>query len=197
MPRDIITTVYKYAELDDHAKERAREWFNESTQADSYPADEICDSLKALFKACSGIKLTDWSIGGYSHSYVRISFDQEAVGDFTGGRACAWLENNLLGDLRLPFRGPKRWEYAKYGEHYRPRIIKPCPFTGVCYDDDFLDELRKDVASGSTLRDAFKGLADRAWRIIEDEYESRQTVEYIEEMIEVNEYEFTKEGKRV
>lgn len=196
MPKTITKTVYLYSELSDKAKEKARDWFIRDTDSDNYPADEICDSLKALFKACSGVKLTDWSIGGYSPSYVRVSFDHDAVADFTGSRALAWLENNLLQDLRLPYRGPKRWQFARYGASYRPRMIKPCPFTGVYYDEDFLDELRQDVTKGIALGDAFKSLADRARRLIEAEYDYRRTEEHVSEMMEVNEYTFDENGRR-
>lgn len=156
--------------------------------------DEVMDSLKGLFKA-AGIKLTDWKIGAYSYSHVK--FDMGDAAELDGRRAWAWLENNLFSALRVPYRGPARWDVAKYGEHYRPGMIKPCPFTGVCFDDDFLDQLRANVRAGMNLEDAFSDMADVARRIMEKEYEAEQSEEYFIDEAEANEYEFKASGERV
>jgi hypothetical protein len=191
--RTIEVKLYKFEELGEKAKARALEdWKGKQTEI--FWADETIDSLKALIKSAE-LKLKDWGIGAYSHSYVRLeSFEGE---DLTGKRALAWLENNLLAGLRIPYRGAKRWELARYGSYYRAGMIKPCPFTGYCADDDFLDELRKDIKEGSTVKEAFEALADKARRMLENELDAQQSEEYFKEHADANDYEFTEDGKHV
>jgi hypothetical protein len=76
-------------------------------------------------------------------------------------------------------------------------MIKPCPFTGYCADDDFLDELRKDIKEGSTVKEAFEALADKARRMLENELDAQQSEEYFKEHADANDYEFTEDGKHV
>lgn len=195
MPKEKTITVYQYAELPtEKAKNRARDWFLE---CDEISTEEVLESLKALFKNCSGVKLTDWSIGTYSPSYLKVTFAQDGAEDLKGARAFAWLENNLLAGVRIPWTGQKRRELAQYGVWYRPGLVKPCPFTGVCFDDDFLDALRASLKAGDTLKDAFEDLARHAQKLLEAEYEYHQSEEYVSEMMEANEYEFDEDGRRV
>lgn len=188
--------LYQFDELSDEAKATARDWLRDATASDTYVLDEMIDSLKALFKA-SGIKLVDWSIGAYNqNNYVK--FDLGDAADLTGARAMAWLENNLFDRLRITpaeFE-KKRKEYMSYGEGYRIGKIKPCPLTGMGYDEDLLDAIRKSISSGETLKEAFKGLADHIAKMFETEVEYQNKDEQVEENIRANEYEFTVDGKR-
>lgn len=195
--RTICKDVYKYDELSAGAKSRARDWYREASASDNYVLDEMMDSLKALFKAAN-IKIKDWSVGAYNRNNY-VSFDMGDAGELTGARALAWLENNLLDGLRITRAEfmAKRRDYLKYGDSYRVGKIKPCPFTGVCYDDDLLDSLRADVKSGDTLKDAFSNLADKVGRMNEDALEYQNKDEQVAEMIEANEYEFTEDGNRI
>lgn len=185
-----------FDELNDEAKEKARQWYREGSASDTNSMDEVVDSLKSLFKAAS-IKLTDWSIGAYNqHNYV--TFDMGDAGELSGPRALTWLENNLFAGLRMTSQEykQKRKEYLSYGELYRPGKVRPCPLTGVYYDEDLLDALREAVKLGDTLGDAFRGLADTAGNLIEKEYEYKNEDEQIDDTIRANEYEFTVDGER-
>lgn len=171
--------VYSPQELKKHHPEgfeRAWETFKNDEIIDIPWGGEIMDSLKATFKA-AGIRLTDWEISTCSYSYVQFDMDSD-VRDLSGPRAMAWLENNLLGDLRIPFKGSKRWELAKYGQYYRPGMIKPCPFTGVCFDEDMLESLQRDIKAGESLGYAFSNLANVAAKAMESEVEYLQSEEY-------------------
>lgn len=188
--------LYKFDELEDDAKEKARDWYREMSAEDSYPLDEMIDSLKALFKA-AGIKLTNWSLGAYNqNNYVR--FDLGDSENLTGKRALAWLENRLFNDLRITRAEylKNRKAYLGYGDGYRIGKIQPCPLTGICYDEDFLDALKKAVKNGDTLKDAFNSLADKCASMIEAELDYRNKDEQVEESINANEYEFTEDGRR-
>jgi len=64
--------------------------------------------------------------------------------------------------------------------------VNDCPLTGVCYDEDIRDGLKKNELNyfglQATLNDYLKS--------IHDEYESMLSVEYISELCEANGYEF-------
>jgi hypothetical protein len=204
------TKAYKYAELSKAARERAHEDYKK--HLDDIPwGDEIGDSWKALFKA-AGVKARDWEIGPWNYSHIDVSFSQEEARDLKGARAFAWLENNLLRDLRAPWgldkmdgnlhengdngkRGAaKRLTWRRY---YAPGALKECPLTGVCFDMDFLDALRENIRTGDTLREAFEGLADTARKLLEAEDEYQQSLEAFKDCADANGYEFTREGRRI
>lgn len=71
--RVIEQTIYKYSELDDHAKQRAREWFSSG----GYTwIDEGIDSIKAF---CShyNVTLKDYSLSPYSYSYIKTDAENQ------------------------------------------------------------------------------------------------------------------------
>jgi hypothetical protein len=109
----------------------------------------------------------------------------------------AWLENNLLAGLRIPYKGAERRKLAQYGAAYRSGMIKPCPFTGMCYDENMIKGVVKAVRAGYTLGDCFRWLAGEATRLIEAEYEYANSDEYIAEHLDVNDWQFLENGKAV
>jgi hypothetical protein len=72
MPRDVMTTVYKFEELSESAKERARDWWRDGMEFSW--SDESRESIEA-FCAQFGIHLKDWSVGPYQGFYWRAEFD--------------------------------------------------------------------------------------------------------------------------
>lgn len=192
MPKKI--TVYSPAELhkkNPEAFERAKERFiQDECNAFGVPwQDEIMDSLKAIYKH-SGIELKDWSISGDcpSQSDVRLEFPygygagEQEVRDLSGQRALAWIENNLLSKFRIKDNSMQKYNKG-YPKGFRPYSIgnvKPCPFTGYCADDEFIDALLKSVKSGDTLGEAYSNLAYVAGKMFENEYRNMWDDEYFE-----------------
>ena len=168
--------IYSFDELSEEAKEKALQDYKERN-TEIFWMDETIESLEGLFKNCDGISLKDYSLGEY-HSWIRVDFTNEEVENFTGKRAMAWLENNLLSNIRVSYYGDKRKELRQYGKYYYAGQIKPCPFTGYCVDDDLLDDLIKEVKEGSDLKTAFEGLASTVQRIIQNEVEYQNSNEY-------------------
>jgi hypothetical protein len=203
-----------------------------------FESDDLFGSLKGLFNACSGIKLKDWSLGlNNRDNHIRVEFtggrgygeDEDAIGEFTGARAMAWIENNLLSGIRVPFiplltvklEMEKRDEYyrklnacggdrearAAVPKNFNPRAIKrhyykpgtigDCPFTGMCYDDDFLDALRKNIKDGDTLKTAFESLDGVFVKLLESANDYQRTEEYFLGQAEANDYEYDKDGDRI
>ncbi len=193
--KTIEIEIYSASEMKEKSPEgfeRALEKWRENVASDPAWIAEIADSFKSVF-AAAGLRLTNWAIGGCGTDCTVAPFFGESL---TGGRAWAWLENNLLGKLRIPWSGPGRWSVAKYGRYYRPGLVRPCPLTGVCFDDDLLDDLRDSIRAGLTVKNAFEALADKAFGLIEHEIESQQTEEYFLETSESNGYEYTADGNQ-
>lgn len=162
-------------------------------QNDEIPwSDEIIGSLKAIFEA-SNIALRDYEISAFSYSHVSFDMGTDVKG-LSGNRALAWLENNLLADLRIPFTGEKRWDLSKYGQGYRAGMIKPCPFTGYCADDDFIESLIEDIKAGETISEAYHSLAQKAGKMFESEAEYQNSEE---NFLEQEHLEFTIDGRMV
>lgn len=171
------------------------EWQKDHAE-DLFWIPEIVESLKALFEH-SGVYLYDYSISEEGHrSYVKFNMD-DSVFELSRNRAIAWIENNLLNPLRIPFTGEKRWSLSKYGSYYRAGMIPPCPLTGVCYDEDLIESLLKDIKSGESLGDSYRNLADKASQMIESEIQDQMSESYFVEHADANEYHFTKDGTQI
>lgn len=181
--------------------------------------DEIMDSLKALFKTTNGkVKLRKWSISAYDRSYLCADIEDESwrhetaipSEELRGPRAMAWLENNVLTQLRakwIPF--VKRVRRANCiatplpgGKHFMgytsphgntQGAIGDCPLTGYCADHDFIEALTRSIRNGDTLKDAFEGLADTARELFENEYDAAISEENFLEMH--SEEIFTEHGR--
>ena len=98
-------SVYEFNELTDDAKKSAINDFRD-TFTEVFWADEILNSLKGLFQNCNGIKLKNYSLGEYNSS-IDVEFSQDEAGELSGKRALAWLENNLLSNIRYLLKATK------------------------------------------------------------------------------------------
>lgn len=130
--------------------------------------------------------------------------------DLTGKRALAWLENNLLADLRIPWApmwvptahwrvaaSKQRREFVRYGTCYRPGKVKPCPLTGFYMDEVLLDDLRDSLRGGMSVGDAMLALEVKVQRVIDDELDYRTSEEAFIERAEDEGWEFLSSGQKV
>ena len=148
--------IFKFNELTDQAKERARDWWRTDLEF-SWNAESI-NSIRAFCDEF-GVNLKDWSVGPYSS----IDYTTDAKNEH--------------------FRGRKLREFK--------RDTMP---TGYCLDcslwQTFCDEFKRTgdakAAFDSALWEGFK-----AWRA---DMESQLEDDYIDEMLEINEYKFTADG---
>lgn len=189
--RTLTKTIYTVNELSPRAFRRAHEEYAASARECPWQA-ETMHSLKATVER-AGLSISDYCVGPYNRgNFIKLR-DFKAA-DLTGARAMAWMENNLLGKLRVPWTGKRRCELAQYGAHYRPGLVKPCPLTGYFADDDMLDSICEALRGGDTVREAFEGLADVAARIMEDELEAATSADGFRETAEANEWEYDEDG---
>lgn len=201
----IIYTAAELKALDDGgaAFENALQKWREFVDRDDADriGSEILDSIKAVFKA-AGVELKDYTLSAYRSGEIVARFPnyyggEDSIADLRGGRAMAWLENNLLARLRIPWRGERRDKTRKYGAGYRPGEIESGALTGICYDDSIIHTLVKDIRAGDTLREAFEGLAEYYRNTLEAELEYLGKPEQFLEMSEANGYEYDERGEMV
>lgn len=72
--KTIQTTVYSFEELNEKAKERARDWWKQNLE---YPwFDESMDSIRA-FVEHFGARVGNWSIGERGRDYIKTDITQD------------------------------------------------------------------------------------------------------------------------
>lgn len=209
--RTISTTVYTYDELNEEAKERARDWYREADSGDTffaeYPTDEFHDLLEACGFDVDKKRGLRWS--GFSYQGDGAAF----AGSWQAERC---KPQALLADRPVSYvdesgtvqrcQTNERWHKAvapivalaaRYPTAYgsvrmsgRGNNVLADSFDAE--DDDIADS----DALAEELADAARDLADAFYRALEAEYTYQNSDESIEEMIKANEYEFTEEGAR-
>lgn len=190
--RQIYTVTELKAKFPEAFEKALESYREEAAQNNCAWSDDICESGRKTVEA-AGLTLREWSVDqSYpSESFYRIQGfgnddDDNATGDYTGRKAREWITAAFLN-------GPHKYKF-----NWRiKRSPGDCPFTGVCFDDDFIDDIRDSIKGGSTLREAFEGLAVKAARLCEAESESEQTEEYFLDHADANGWEYTEDGERV
>lgn len=223
MPHQKCKTVYFYDELDDEAKDKARDWFRQD-----YPDydwwggtyDMIADAGKYL-----GIDLKQKPVklmgGGtrYDPSIWFTGFYHQGSGSSFDGR---WRAEDVQADkLKADFTSDKELhrladtfaELAKDNpelsasitakgdnwitvdvEHGETRDEIVNAFE---YDSpEWKAETTKDDERADTLTDALRDFNRWIYKTLEAEYEYLTSDEQVAESIRTNEYEFTKDGSR-
>lgn len=69
--------------------------------------------------------------------------------------------------------------------------LENCPLTGVCYDADILESIKENGLNPESLQDALNTYLES----IHNEYYSMLEDEYLQDLCEANDYEFTENGK--
>jgi ribosome assembly protein YihI (activator of Der GTPase) len=159
--RTIEQVIYKYSELDDSAKQSAKEWFS---QGGYTWIDEGIDSIRAFCKHY-GVKLEDYSISPYSYSYIKTN-----------------VENHHLRGI-------------KFKQVEKEKGLTP---TGYCLDCDLFSTMYESMRdNGGNALSAFLDAIEAGKRGIIADMEWQDSDEYIEEMMDINDYEFNEQGRRV
>jgi hypothetical protein len=157
--RVIEKEVFTYEELSESAKHEARSWWIGDGVEYCWFKDGK-DSIEA-FCQFFGIKIINYEIGAFSHSWMTTSADKHH------------------------FRGLK---LQNFNPDYMP--------TGYCLDCTLWGTFHKTwKETGSPLK-AFNEAIDEAVKDIQKDWEYQYSDEAVEEMLILNEYEFTEEGKR-
>lgn len=193
--REIIVKVYQFNELNDDAKDKARQWFR---QGNDYPwFGEYRDSLKSFEKVLP-IKIKDYSYGEEAYrSYVRFDVTNAELMSLKGLRLRTWLINNFWSHI----------EKGKYLGHIKgksvySKMVKEvsCPFTGYCSDESLIEPIRKFLKSpdaNMTFEELIKECFESFIQDVASDIEYQNSDECIDETIEANDYEFDANGERI
>jgi len=177
--------VYSVHELSNEAMERAFDkWLNRDFEF--WPSNEIIKSIERGLEFF-GFSLKNYSIDFSNANRSSYVISEPGVSELFGVRLWKYINNNYLTYI------------SKYDKETKNTLDGDCPFTGVCYDEDFLDPVRKFMKKPDNL--SFSDLMESAVHSVlvsaENEYDYMQSDEYFIEEAEANEYTFLENGKRI
>jgi hypothetical protein len=154
--------IYQFAELEEGAKDTARNWWREIAD---YPFhDDNIASIKA-FCGHFGVTLKDWSIYG------------------RGEHLTTNAENHHFRGYTLEHAK----ELSKRGYF---------PESGLWLDGTMIQSFYEDFKRTGDSLYAFQQALESALKAITEDIDYQFSDEAIDEMLTINEYEFTEDGKR-
>lgn len=172
--RDVIIKVYKFSELSEKAKERAKQDYE--IDCGYNWGDEAMDSIKALVKHFDG-SITDWQVywDRSSHSYMR--FDMPEM---------------TKTEIRRRLK-----ELGSYNKR-TGRGNGDCKLTGFCMDEACIDGFRLAFRKGETdLEELMEAAFDTWLKECQDDYESQFSDEVFGDACDANGWEFYENGSMV
>jgi hypothetical protein len=199
MPRTLTTKVYKFDELSDEAKEKARVWFRDGN-LDYEWYDGVEEDFKTIGKLI-GIEVKQILFSGFysqgdgacfegTYHYGKDSVKKlieyapkdEELHRIVKGLYEAQKPNNYLIHGTIKHRG----QYY----HYNSTEIEL--YREDCHGNDLHFKGDSEKIITELLRDLMKWL----YRILQKEYDYLNSDEQVDETIRINEYEFTEDGRR-
>ena len=212
MPRTRTETVYRFDELDDRAKERARDWWRNLEDQD-FDTEYVIDDAQRM-GAILGIEFDTKPVklmgGGTRYDPVVYwsGFSSQGDGACFEGRyayakgAAKRIREEAPRDTEL-HRIADALQSAQRRAFYR--LEARCRHRGHYYHSGWMsvdvsdagDEYRA-LPDGieDEITDALRGFADWIYRRLESEYEWRMSDEQVDDAITANEYEFDATGAR-
>jgi len=154
----IETKVYYFEELDDSAKDRAREWYKQGLD---YPWWHDAKASIDAFCKEFGVKVKDYSVGAFAPSFIDTT-----------------AETHHFRGLKL-----KQYDATQMPTGY---------YLDCTLWTTFVDVWQK---TGSALK-AFNEAIDEALKDIVRDWEYQYSDESVDEVLIINGYTFTEDGKR-
>jgi len=207
--RTIRIKAYKFEKLSEDAKQAAIHNYRIKGHNDGN-FDEIKESVKAV---CNVFNLKT----GREWSDLNTDSIEDQILELKGLRLVKYIWNNYKRDI---FKGKYYGKLVKTekdgtaiivskehpaGMRHVKRYSKvfldnSCVLTGVCYDMDILDPIYNFLEkpdADTTFADLIQEMESAISKTFRDEEEWINSDEYISEMLEANDYEFTKDGKSI
>lgn len=207
MPRERIETVYKFDELSDRAKERAREWYREG--ALDYEWWACCyDTIETLGNLL-GISFDTKSVplmNGSTRQDPRIYFTLDHGGGVSINGHYSYRKGSVeavrqeFGDTE-PVRIAQALQKAQARGFYK----FTANLRGTGRDEDTRIEVDHENMgyeigplhrAAEDIRDTLGDFVHWAYKLLDGEWEYINSDEYVDENIRINEYEFDEEGNR-
>jgi len=186
------TTVYKFDELSEEAKEKVIE------DARDFEAEYTLEEIVACMASAMdkmGITIKDYSINIDGSGYINLSVVDD---DLEGVRAYRYIVNNFFSEVNKKKLYYKEWKKRRKSDLDRKDWMDNCPFSGLCYDfaiqsawEDFCAELKQ--GERPTVRDFLDKLEWAYLKEQSDEYYGFDE-DAAREFSEANEYEYLEDG---
>lgn len=218
--RTIETKVYQFDELDERAKERARDWFRQVDDAfQDNGAECIIDDavrLGALIGIRIGTKSVPLMGGGtrqkpviywsgfhsqgdgasFSGSYAyRPGSVQALATEAPTGSDKGHEGNNEVNRIARDLRDLQRRHFYRLQANIYTGGLYVHSHT-MRFDVERSDSVNVPDNDVDTLETLLRDFADWIYRSLKREYEYQQSDEQVDETIRANEYEFDEEGNR-
>lgn len=213
MPQIIETTVYKLGELDDAAKQKARDWYREHGVFDDW-YDCVYDDFTQI-AAILGITLKTspvrlygggvrqkpciffrgfWSQGdGACFEASSYTYAKGASGRIRD-HAPEDVELHRIADALQNVQARNFYQLRASAAHRGHYYHAGCLTISVERDSPTRQDMTPDAEDA--VIEAFRDLACWLYRQLEREYEFQTGDETVDEAIVANEYTFTAEGRR-
>ena len=191
--------IYTISELSEDAQKVAHtEYLNKGFEY--FWLDEYINSLKK-FAEYFNVKIKNYSLGGYDcyvdYSVMWSRYDNryaENVENLFGLRLARYIHNNFywrMYEFKTFWKGSKK-------RKSKIQKVWDCPFTGYCGDMDLLNPILKFLAkpdNNMTFTDLLDSCIDSFVKAVEDDCKYQESLQYFIEHAEVNNFEFTEDGK--
>lgn len=189
----VSISIFTFAELSEKAKQKALENY---VYNDEYHWSHEC--LQSLKK---GLDFFDCTLKSYSIDwlgYYDISikeWDCKKTENLSGNR----LRTFILNSYGHALMQPKVYK-SKSGLKRKSKVMfeeTSCPFTGVCFDEDFLNVIRKFVAKPDdrTFIELIEDAANAVIKSGQKDAEYQFSEEGYSDFCEANEIMFTEDGR--
>ena len=196
MPTQRTIDTYTFDELDDAAKERAREWWRRVGEGDDFWSEWPLDDAKAVLKLI-GFTIDRIYYSGFWSQGDGACFEgawSAANVNATALKAYAPVDKELhrIADAVQAFavRYPGAFLTVKHRGHYYHQY--ETVFTVQAFDNED-NEIDVDE---QPIIDAARDAMEWIYRQLKATYEYKDADAQVDDTIRANEYEFTKEGKR-
>ena len=211
MPKQKITLVYQFDELNGKAKERAREWYRQGNCEDSFWSETVIDDA-AEIATMLGIDLCQTAIfsGFWSQGDGACFEGTWRAKDVQADKLKAYapqdkeLHRIVDGLAELAKEYPDGYFSVKHRGHYSH---SEC----TSFDVELPSEKEEELDYGSpewktlqvklgededTLTQLARDFMDWIYKQLEKEWDYQNSEEQVDEAIKANEYEFLENGER-
>lgn len=198
--RTLSKTVYLFDELNDSAKEKAREWYRQVSAYDNYFAEWViedamqCAALLGIEIAPNKVYFSGFCQQGdgasFEGSYSYKKGALKAITEHTGGndQTLIAIAKRLQEAQRVNFYRLGA-TITQSGNYYHAYTMRADVYRSD--DVDFSADVDEEVL------DCMRCFANWIYRNLENQYEYENSDEVIEENIRANTYEFDEDGERV
>lgn len=197
MPRDVITQVYRFAELPEEGKDSVRQRYRQEQFEEGHDAVK---SLEALARHFGG-RMVDWQMDWSNCSHSSAKFEmptaEDHADDFGHEEESEMAREQRVAEEWREHLGARLSEISSDFDPETLRSRGEQHLTGSYFDDAAVDAFRAGLVGGETDLDALMRAAfDAVLKVGQDEVEHRESDEWIGEDCEACDRWFYEDGRR-